>query len=66
VQTNASLPDQEAYHVRFATPSTIAKETEKARREIHSRLNATGITPFAPNDENYDWLYLRIDVEGIF
>ncbi|MDA9226385.1 hypothetical protein N9P29_00605 [bacterium] len=52
--------------MRFATPSTIAKETEKARREIHSRLNATGITPFAPNDENYDWLYLRIDVEGIF
>ncbi|WP_144055647.1 hypothetical protein [Octadecabacter antarcticus] len=60
-----SPADQAAFHERFMTPSTMAKEADEDRRVIISKLKAAGIASFAPNDEDYGRLYLRSEVEGI-
>ena len=65
VRTYVSQVDQEAFHARFITPSTMAKEFDEDRREILSKLNAAGIAPFSPNVEDYGQLYLRSEVEGV-
>ena len=65
MRTYVSQADQEAFHARFMTPSTMAREAGADRRVIISKLNAAGIGPFAPNGESYGGLYLRSEVEGI-
>ena len=64
-RTYVSQADQEAFHARFMTPSTMAKETGKDRQMLLSKLGAAGIMNFAANTENYGALYLRSEVEGI-
>jgi hypothetical protein len=66
VRTYVSQADQAAFHERFITPSTMAKEIDRDRREILSMLNAAGIAPFSPSGEDYGRLYLRSEVKGIF
>lgn len=65
MRTFASQADQEVFHARFMTLSTMAKEVGADRRVIISKLNAVGIGPFAPKGESYGGLYLRSEVEGI-
>jgi hypothetical protein len=65
MRTYASQADQEAFHTRFMTLSTIAKETGKDRRTLLAKLGAAGITNFTANGESHDALYLRSEVEGI-
>ena len=65
MRTYVSQADQEVFHARFMTPSTMEKEAGADWRVIISKLNGAGIGPFAPKDENYDGLYLRSEVEGI-
>jgi hypothetical protein len=64
-RTYVSQADQEAFHARFMTLSTMAMETVKDRRTLLAKVGAAGITNFAANGENYDALYLRSEVEGI-
>lgn len=66
LRTYVSQADQEAFHARFVTPSTLSKEIEEDRRGILSKLKAAGIAPFAPNGEDYGRLYLRNEIKGIF
>jgi|TARA_B110000211_G_scaffold13604_1_gene14161 hypothetical protein len=66
VRTYVSQADQAAFHGRFITPSTMAKEIDRDCREILSKLNAAGIAPFSPSGEDYGRLYLRSEVKGIF
>ena len=64
-RTYVSQADQEAFHARFMTLSTMAKKTGKDRRTLLAKLGAAGNTNFVENGEGYDALYLRSEVEGI-
>lgn len=64
MRTYVSEADEVAFHKRFMTLTTMATETGEDRRSLLAKLKAAGITPFAPEGEDYGALYLRQDVKG--
>ncbi|MHA3976063.1 hypothetical protein ACW9UR_00130 [Halovulum sp. GXIMD14794] len=55
--------DIEAFHARFVTLSTLSRETNKRPRILLVTLRRAGIAPFAPEGQDYGYLFLRSEVE---
>lgn len=62
--TYVSSEDIAAFHKRFLTPATMAIEFGQHRRTLIARLEAAGVSPFAPKGKGYGALFLRADVEA--
>ncbi|MHA3980094.1 TniQ family protein [Halovulum sp. GXIMD14794] len=60
-----SETDIAAFHARFFTLPTMAAEFGEHRQTLLAKLRAAGIKPYAPDGEDYGFLYLRKDVESV-
>lgn len=55
----------EAFHRRFMTLSSPAKEFGGQRHTYLAALQSGDVEPFAPDGEDYGHLHLRKDVEPV-
>ena len=58
--------DIQAFHQRFMTSPTMEAEFGQHRRKLLTEVLAAGVNPFAPNGEDYGYVFLRSEVEAIF
>lgn len=58
--------DIQAFHQRFMTSPTMEAEFGQHRRKLLNEVLAAGVNPFAPNGEDYGYVFLRSEVEAIF
>lgn len=61
-QNYLTADDADAFHSKFMTPRTMAKEYGRSWQSLGAELRSKGIDPFAPNGEVYGSLFLRSDV----
>ena len=48
------------------TSPTMEAEFGQHRRKLLTEVLAAGVNPFAPNGEDYGYVFLRLDVEAVF
>ena len=58
--------DIQAFHQQFMTSPTMEAEFGKHRRKLLTEVLAAGVNPFAPNSEDYGYVFLRSEVEAVF
>ncbi|MFK7836267.1 MAG: TniQ family protein [Sulfitobacter sp.] len=61
-QNYLTADDADAFHSKFMTPRTMAKEYGRSWQSLGAELRSKGVDPFSPNGEVYGSLFLRSDV----
>ena len=58
--------DIQAFHQRFMTSPTMEAEFGQHRRKLLTEVLAAGVNPFAPNGEDYGYVFLWSEAEAVF
>lgn len=61
-QNYLTVDDADAFHSKFMTPRTMAKEYGRNWQSLGAELRSKGVNQFSPNNEVYGSLFLRSDV----
>lgn len=61
-QNYLTADDADAFHSKFMTPRTMAKEYGRSWQSLGADMRSKGVNPFAPNGEVYGSLFLRSEV----
>lgn len=61
-QNYLTVDDADAFHSKFMTPRTMAKEYGRSWQSLGAELRSKGVNPFSTDGEVYGSLFLRSDV----
>ena len=64
LQPYVTEADAAAFHRRFATLHTLARETGETWQKLSRQLRRAGVAPFSPDGVDYGRLYLRSEAEA--